>query len=212
MPLRLRHSGIAPEGDHILDASFDQHLGVRETPAAAAEREPTRGCLPDVAVGEEPPPDAERTVEFVALDRVGSGSGRFMGDSGLLSLTTQQVNAPATACSQYQPSLNRRRISPTEPRSMANPSSPDLLGHLGRLLNGSIGVAQFWDWLVEADDAIEAHGSDAEDELARAVDLRFGEYTSGHISANRLLYAIRREVAESGLRSPEVVETVPRSA
>ena len=82
---------------------------------------------------------------------------------------------------------------------MTNPSSPDLLGHLGKLLNGSIDHAQFWRWLSEADDAIEAHGSNAEVELARAVDLRFAEYTGGHISDRQLLSAIRGEVAASGL-------------
>ncbi|MBA3416633.1 MAG: hypothetical protein H0U10_15550 [Chloroflexia bacterium] len=95
---------------------------------------------------------------------------------------------------------------------MARHSSPDLLAHLGRLLNGSVGVAQFWRWLVEADDAIEAHGSDAEVELARAVDLRFAEYTSGHISMERLLELIRQEVAESGLKLPQVEVVLPRSA
>lgn len=80
------------------------------------------------------------------------------------------------------------------------------------LLNRSIDIAQFWDWFVDAEDAVEAHGSEAEVELARSVDLRFAEYSSGHIDEVRLLFALERELAESGLAGRRHLARVRRSA
>lgn len=94
---------------------------------------------------------------------------------------------------------------------MVNPASPDLLGHLGSLLNGSMSVAQFWRWLAAANDAIEASGSDAEVELVRVLDLRIAEYSSGRICEERLLQAIRREVAERNRAVPRGGDTFPGS-
>jgi hypothetical protein len=75
--------------------------------------------------------------------------------------------------------------------------------HLRMLLNGSIGIGQFWDWLIESEDDIEVHGSPDEVELARMLALRFDEFSSGHIDRNQLAAALRREIEASGLSPAE---------
>jgi hypothetical protein len=79
--------------------------------------------------------------------------------------------------------------------AMGAPRRPDLLGHLGSLLNGSMSPAQYWQWYVEAAPDLEASVGDDELDLAWTVEHRFAEYTGGHIDAAALLEAIRSDVA-----------------
>jgi hypothetical protein len=77
---------------------------------------------------------------------------------------------------------------------MGAPRRPDLLGHLGNLLGGSISPAQYWRWYIEAQPDIEASANDADLDLAWSVEHRFAEYTGGHIDAATLVAAIRADV------------------
>jgi hypothetical protein len=77
-------------------------------------------------------------------------------------------------------------------------SVPDLRGHLGLLLDGSLSVPEFWTWFVRIESAMESCASDDMFDLYLAVEAVFAEFTSGHLGQRRLLERIALEVQAHG--------------
>lgn len=70
----------------------------------------------------------------------------------------------------------------------------DFLGHLERLVSGSMPPDQFWIWLARHADLIDASAPAAVADLARGVDNRFAEWTGGFIDDGQLIAAIRGDL------------------
>lgn len=79
--------------------------------------------------------------------------------------------------------------------------APDLVGHIGNVVNHRIGVDQFWRWFVAAMPEIEDKGPDSLVDLAWRVEHRFAEYTSGYIDDGQLIAALRGDLDDAGTLS-----------
>jgi hypothetical protein len=82
---------------------------------------------------------------------------------------------------------------------VADSVSRDFREHLSMLLNDKPDIVQFWAWLVDAEADIEEMASEAEVELARMLELRIHEFTSGHIDRDCLVSSLRHEIEASGV-------------
>lgn len=78
--------------------------------------------------------------------------------------------------------------------ALAAGSPSDIREQLAGLLDRAISPRQFWHWFVDAESAIELHGSDDEVDLAELVDNRFAEWTSGYVTSEQLLAALAADL------------------
>lgn len=79
-------------------------------------------------------------------------------------------------------------------------SSPDIRLQVAGPLEGTIDLLQFQRWFASAAMKIERDGTDDDVDFSNRVENLLAEFTGDHISADRLIEALRREYE---LRVPE---------